>query len=156
LTRAPAAGSLFIVPGKLAAIRPPRGKPKRPKSPLILVVDDCPDAREVFAGYLRYAGFVVEVAADGRGAIEMAVASEPAVVLMDLNMPVMDGWEATRQLKRDPRTAGIPVIAVSAHVSADGSALAAGCDAIVPKPCPPQHLVTCVLRALSSARRVAG
>ena len=150
------AGHVSNVSGKLAkgGVRTSSGL--RAKTPLVLVVDDCEESREVFAGYLRYAGFNVEVAGNGLDAFGMALKHLPDVVLMDMHMPVMDGWDAVRHFKKDERTAKIPIIAVSAHVSTgDVTASAAGCDFAVPKPCPPQHLVTCVLRALSSARRAA-
>ena len=97
--------------------------------------------------YLSYRGFVVETAADGFEAIDAAVRFRPAIILMDLMMPRMDGWEATHQLKADARTRDIPIIALSAHSQTDGDrrARAAGCAAFISKPCNLDHLVDVLL-----------
>ena len=81
-------------------------------------------------------GFEIAVATDGAEAISAVTADSPDIILMDLNVPVINGWEATRQLKADPKTAGIPVIALSAHAMAGDRerALAAGCDDFDTKP----------------------
>src|SRR5918992_774757 len=103
--------------------------------PRVLVVDDYPDAREMYAEYLQYSGFEVIEAGNGIEALGRAADSEPDIILMDLSLPVMDGWEATRRLKADKRTAGIPIVALTGHALAgisDG-AKKAGCDAFVTK-----------------------
>jgi CheY-like chemotaxis protein len=81
-------------------------------------------------------GFEIAVATDGAEAISSVTADSPDIILMDLNVPVINGWEATRRLKADPKTAGIPVIALSAHAMAGDRerALAAGCDDFDTKP----------------------
>jgi CheY-like chemotaxis protein len=81
-------------------------------------------------------GYEVIVATDGAKGVEMAQSEGPALILMDLNLPVMDGWEATRRLKAAPETQGIPIIAVSAFAMASDreKALAAGCDDFLSKP----------------------
>ena len=81
-------------------------------------------------------GFEIAVATDGAEAISAVTANSPDIILMDLNVPVINGWEATRRLKADPKTAGIPVIALSAHAMAGDRerALAAGCDDFDTKP----------------------
>ena len=81
-------------------------------------------------------GFEIAVATDGAEAISAVTANSPDIILMDLNVPVINGWEATRRLKSDPKTAGIPVIALSAHAMAGDreQALAAGCDDFDTKP----------------------
>ena len=81
-------------------------------------------------------GFEIAVAADGAEAISSVTADSPDIILMDLNVPVINGWDATRRLKADPKTAGIPVIALSAHAMAGDRqrALAAGCDDFDTKP----------------------
>jgi len=99
-------------------------------------------------------GFDVIEAANGADAITRASSHAPDVVLMDLSLPVIDGWEATRRLKKDERTAHIPVVALTAH---DGAgelrrATEAGCDWFVPKPCPPDALIAEVRRVLTSSR----
>jgi two-component system cell cycle response regulator DivK len=104
--------------------------------PHILIVDDFADGREMLAEYLTYRGFAVEIANGGREAVALAIANRPAVVLMDLTMPAIDGWEATRQLKGDPRTKDVIVIAVTAHTFTHDvlRARATGADGFVGKP----------------------
>jgi two-component system cell cycle response regulator DivK len=111
--------------------------------PLILVVEDFDDAREMYRDYLEFAGFRVETARDGREAIEKARALQPDLILMDLSLPGIDGWEATRLLKAAPETRQIIIIALSAHALAtEGErARAAGCDGFIAKPCLPPDLV---------------
>lgn len=112
-------------------------------APLILIVEDFDDAREMYRDYLEFSGFRVETARDGREAIEKTRAMGPDLVLMDLSLPVLDGWEATRQLKADPATRSIPIVALSAHaLAAEGErARRAGCDGFIAKPCLPPDLV---------------
>src|SRR5262249_15295979 len=83
--------------------------------PLILVVDDYQDAREMYAEYLQFSGFRVAEARNGNEAVDQAFALKPDLILMDLSLPGMDGWEATRQLKADERTRNIPVVALTGH-----------------------------------------
>jgi CheY-like chemotaxis protein len=107
-----------------------------PSKPSILVVDDSVDSREMLAEYLAFRGFPVTQAQNGTEAIEAARRVQPHVILMDLRMPVVDGWEATRQLKADPLTTGIIIVAVTAHAfpREQQAARAAGCDAVIAKP----------------------
>jgi two-component system cell cycle response regulator DivK len=102
----------------------------------VLVVEDFADNRDLLTEYLTFRGFAVTAAADGATAIAMARRDLPDVILMDLRMPGLDGWEATRQLKADPETANVPVVAVTAHALRPEfeSARDAGCDAVVAKP----------------------
>lgn len=111
--------------------------------PIVLLVEDYEDAREMYRDYLEFAGFQVETAENGVEALAKARAIDPDVVLMDLSLPVMDGWEATRRLKADPATAHLPVLALSAHALAiEGErAREAGCDGFIAKPCIPADLV---------------
>lgn len=124
------------------------------KAPLVLVVEDYPDAREMYAEYLRFSGFRVEEARNGIEAIDMAAALLPDIILMDLALPTMDGWEATRRLKTDDRTRKIPVLALTGHALAGHaeSARLAGCDAFVTKPCLPDALVAEIRRMLGARR----
>ena len=117
----------------------------------VLVVDDYPDAREMYAEYLKYSGFDVIEAGNGREALDRALDSAPDIILMDLSLPVMDGWEATRRLKADKLTAGIPIVALTGHALAGilEGAKNAGCDAFVTKPCLPEDLVKEIQRVLS-------
>jgi two-component system cell cycle response regulator DivK len=117
---------------------------------LVLVVEDYQYAREMYAPYLHYSGFDVAEAANGEEAVEKATELLPDIVLMDLALPRMDGWEATRRIKADARTRHIPVVALTGHAlagHADG-AREAGCDAFVTKPCLPDALVAEIRRLL--------
>ena len=119
--------------------------------PLVLLVEDQSDLRHLYAYQLTISGYDVIEAANGAEAIDRTTSHVPDVVLMDLSLPVVDGWEATRRLKGDERTAHIPVVALTAH---DGSgelqrATRAGCDWFVPKPCPPDALIAEVRRVLA-------
>ncbi|MGH7310117.1 MAG: response regulator [Candidatus Rokuibacteriota bacterium] len=102
----------------------------------ILYVEDNDDNVYMLRGRLRRAGYDVVVATDGEQGVAMAAAETPALILMDLSLPVLDGWEATRRLKTRPDTAAIPVIALSAHAMAGDRerAIAAGCDDYDTKP----------------------
>jgi CheY-like chemotaxis protein len=118
-----------------------------------MIADDSEDARDMYGEYLTSQGYRVMTAADGVDALQRARAARPDIILMDLQMPRLDGWEAIRQLKTDRRTASIPVVAVSAHAqdSARAEARAAGADACLTKPClPPQVLM--MIRAMLSWR----
>ncbi|HEY6362625.1 MAG TPA: response regulator [Vicinamibacterales bacterium] len=119
--------------------------------PLVLIVEDHQELRQLYAQQFAISGFDVIEAGNGADAIAHTTSHVPDVVLMDLSLPVLDGWEATRRLKNDARTAHIPVVALTAH---DGSgelqrATRAGCDWFVPKPCPPDALITEVRRVLA-------
>lgn len=102
----------------------------------ILLVEDNDMNRDMLTRRLSRRGYAVVAATDGLAAVEAALQEQPDVVLMDMGLPVLDGWEATRRIKADPRTASIPVIALTAHAMADDRerALAAGCDDFDTKP----------------------
>lgn len=104
--------------------------------PRLLLVEDNEMNRDMLSRRLIRKGFEVSLAVDGQQGIETARAERPDLILMDMSLPVLDGWEATRQLKDDPLTAAIPVLALTAHASdADrDQALAAGCDDFDTKP----------------------
>ena len=123
---------------------------KAREQPLVLVVEDYQDAREMYAAYLQFSGFEVAEATNGVEAIEKAQTLMPDIVLMDLALPRMDGWEATRRLKNDERTKNIPVVALTGHALAGHAegARQAGCDAFVTKPCLPDALVAEIKRLL--------
>jgi len=124
------------------------------EQPLVLVVEDYQDAREMYAAYLQFSGFEVAEAGNGIEAIEKTLELLPDIVLMDLALPRMDGWEATRRLKNDPRTRHIPIVALTGHALAGHAegAREAGCDAFVTKPCLPDALVTEINRLLDAHR----
>lgn len=127
-------------------------------APLVLLVDDYPDAREMYTEYLTFAGFRVAEATSGPEAIAQAARLRPDVILMDLSLPGMDGWEATRRLKAAPETRDIPVLALTGHALAGHSADArrAGCDAFLTKPCLPDVLAAEIRRLLGDADQETG
>src|SRR5262245_9934549 len=116
---------------------------KGKQEPLVLVVEDYQDAREMYAAYLQFSGYRVAEATNGYEALEQAQQLKPDIILMDLALPKMDGWEATRRLKADTRTRDIPIVALTGHALAGHAegARAAGCDSFVTKPCLPDQLV---------------
>jgi two-component system, cell cycle response regulator DivK len=124
-------------------------KPGRPRK--VLIVDDFEDNRAMYAEYLRYSGFEVIEASNGVEAIDRAREGSPDVVVMDLSLPVLDGWEATRRLKADARTRNIPVVALTGHALEGHSqgAREAGCDWFLAKPCLPETLLSTLNELLS-------
>lgn len=104
--------------------------------PRLLLVEDNEESRDGLSRRLQRKGYEVLTAVDGRQGVDSARAEPPDLVLMDMSLPVLDGWEATRQLKADPQTRHIPVIALTAHAMAGDreKALAAGCDEYDTKP----------------------
>ena len=108
----------------------------------MLVVDDDFDARTIYSIYLRAVGCSVFVAPDGRSALDKADELSPDVIVMDLAMPRLDGWEAIRRLRQSSWTREIPIIAISAVPFSRDTAFEAGCDAYLSKPCEPKLLWT--------------
>jgi two-component system, cell cycle response regulator DivK len=102
----------------------------------ILIVEDYRDNRNVVEFILRYAGYTVTSADNGLHGIQLAARVQPDLILMDLALPWLNGWEATRHLKANPTTRYIPVVAFTAHITPEDMdhALAAGCVAIIAKP----------------------
>lgn len=129
-----------------------------PRKPLVLVVEDYQDAREMYAAYLQFSGYGVAEAANGEEALEKTRELMPDIILMDLALPKIDGWEATKILKADERTRHIPIVALTGHALAGHAegARQAGCDAFVTKPCLPDALVAEIERMLSVKRSDAG
>jgi CheY-like chemotaxis protein len=123
-------------------------------SPLVLVIDDYLEAREICAEYLGFHGYRVVTAEDGEDGLAKAFELIPDVILMDLSLPRLDGWAATRRLKDDPRTRTIPIVALTGHaLSAERDrALAAGCDDVITKPVVPRDLLARVERHLGRSR----
>ena len=119
----------------------------------VLVVDDNPGLRQLWSVWLSLWNFLVVEATDGIDAIETALRERPALVLMDLAMPRLDGFAATRELKQHIATAGIPVVALTAHTSVDDRRRAseAGCSGFLGKPCDPELLLNEVRRLLGRA-----
>ena len=106
----------------------------------VLVVDDDRDARAMCRAYLMHAGCRVRTARDGHAAIAKANSWTPDVIVMDLAMPRLDGWTASKWLKSSPTTAHIPIIALSAVPMAREDSRAAGCNGFLAKPCQPDLL----------------
>lgn len=121
-----------------------RNQAEEQDSPLILVVDDFEDNRAMYVEYLQFHKFRVVEAVNGAEAVERTREHLPLIVVMDLSLPVMDGWEATRRIKADPTTEHIRVIALTGHAEPAHAkkALDAGCDDFVPKPCLPETLLS--------------
>ena len=122
--------------------------------PLVLIVDDVQDNRTIYVLFLKFSGFRIAEAENGEDAIEKATTLLPDVIVMDLSLPVMDGWEATRRLKRDPRTKKIPVVALTGHALPEHARAAsqAGCDLVITKPCLPDQLMDALRRILDAPK----
>jgi CheY-like chemotaxis protein len=137
----------------------PGGTSGAENGPLVLIVDDVQDNRTIYVLFLRFSGFRVAEAENGEEALAKATALLPDVIVMDLSLPVMDGWEATRRLKRDPRTKKIPVIVLTGHALPEHAQAAreAGCDMVITKPCLPDQLLETIRRILDTPKtRVKG
>jgi CheY-like chemotaxis protein len=125
---------------------------KQPTSKLVLVVDDDEDIRDLYAEALELNGYEVLQACDGRAALEIAHVASPAAIVMDLDMPIMDGFAATLALKQDPRTAQTPVVVVTGSVKGTKleRARTVGCDALLSKPCPPDVVILALQHVLTN------
>lgn len=141
--RAPAAAPASDGPRVLTQGRPP----------LVLIVDDYDDNREMYAAYLEFSGMRVAQAANGREALSMTFELMPDLIVMDLSLPGIDGWQATRTIKQDPKTRDILVLALTGHAleGAAQGARDAGCDDFLTKPCLPEDLFREIQRMLSAA-----
>ena len=122
--------------------------------PRILVVEDNPMNLELVRDILTAQGYEVLEAADGATGVAIARRERPALILMDLQLPQLDGLEATRQIRSDPRLAHIPIVAVTAHAMKgdDEKARAAGCDGFVTKPIQVREFAATVAAFLKGAR----
>jgi two-component system cell cycle response regulator DivK len=121
-----------------------------PNGKTILLVEDNEDNRIVYSTILRHFGYGVSEALNGEDGIRKARAEKPDLILMDISIPVVDGWEATQVLKSDPATKDIPIIALTAHALASDreKAMEVGCDGYLAKPCEPRAVVAEVQRFL--------
>jgi len=127
----------------------PAKKPSA-SAPLVLVIDDAEDNREVYVQFFEFQGWRTATASDGRDGLDKAAALKPDVIVLDLSLPIMDGWEVARRLKSNQATKAIPVLALTGH-ALDGSrkkALAAGVDEYLTKPCLPADLAATIRRHL--------
>ena len=118
--------------------------------PKILLIEDNELNRDMLSRRLARRGFEVVAATDGREGVDAAIREQPDLVLMDMSLPVLDGWAATRELKADARTAAIPVLSLTAHAmdGARESALEAGCDDYDSKPVDFERLLGKIERLL--------
>ena len=131
----------------LHVVEPPKSRPIR-----ILLVDDYLDALEMWALYLRFCGYEVLTASDGLSAVEVATAARPDLVILDLDLPGISGFEAARRLRRNPRTARIPLLAATgfSHMARQEEASSLGFEDVLVKPCPPTVLLEAVEHALAT------
>ncbi|MEO7275652.1 MAG: response regulator [Vicinamibacterales bacterium] len=130
------------------------------RRPLVLLVEDYADTRDMYREFLEMSGFDVATAADGLEGVALATELQPDLVLMDLSLPLLDGWEAIRRLRAAPATARLRIIAHSAMPRAGGGRAGREleCDAFIAKPCLPDELVRQLVSCLAldqtvSARR---
>ncbi|HBB68041.1 MAG: hypothetical protein A2X28_01365 [Elusimicrobia bacterium GWA2_56_46] len=109
----------------------------------ILVADDDYDNRTIIRQVLEAAGYQVLEAVNGLEAVEKTLAEKPALILLDLSMPKLNGWEAAKRIKQTPEIAGIPIFAFTAHALAGDNikAIAAGCNDYISKPCVPREVL---------------
>jgi two-component system, cell cycle response regulator DivK len=112
----------------------------------ILVVEDQPDNRQIIRDLLTSVGYQLIEAEDGETGVRLARSERPDLILMDIQLPVLDGYEATRRIKTDPELKAIPIIVVTSYALSgdDAKAKAAGCDGYVAKPFSPRHLLATV------------
>ena len=123
-------------------------EPSAPTGQTVLLVEDNEDNRIIYSTVLRHVGFVVIEAGDGLQAIALARSAKPDLILMDISIPEIDGWEATRILRADPETQSIPIVALTAHAMADDRERAAeiGFTSYLAKPVEPRAVVAEVRR----------
>jgi len=120
---------------------------------LVLIADDAEDTRDLYAEFFGSRGLRAITARDGEEAVTLAISLRPDVIVMDLKMPRLDGVAATRRLKQDPRTRGIPIIVLTGYAdkAIDKGALEAGAAGFLTKPCLPDDLEAAVRRVLDGA-----
>ena len=123
------------------------------KNKTVLLVEDNEDNLVIYSTILRHSGFEVIEARDGQAGIDTAKAHHPGLILMDVSIPLVDGWEATRRLKADPATKDIPIVALTAHALASDQlkAIEAGCDGYIAKPAEPRLVLAMVKQHLGEA-----
>jgi two-component system cell cycle response regulator DivK len=119
----------------------------------ILIVEDNDDNVRIYSAILEHFGFAVVACRDGAEALSVARELQPSLILMDVALPSLDGWEATRRLKRDPTTAAIPIIALTAlaYVEDEEMARTVGCDGYIRKPADPMSVAGAVQAMLRAA-----
>jgi two-component system, cell cycle response regulator DivK len=128
--------------------------PQRPShQPLILLVEDYSDAIEIYSASLQFHGFRVVTATRAEDALSFVQSSPPDLIVMDVGLPDVNGWEATRELKGNQATRHIPIVILTGYVFGEARQRAAecGCDAFLNKPCIPDELVRTIRRLLREA-----
>jgi two-component system, cell cycle response regulator DivK len=117
----------------------------------ILVIEDQEDNRQILRDLLGNAGYEMTEAENGQDGVAAATSQKPDLILMDIQLPIMDGYEATRRIKANPELKAIPIIAVTSYALSgdEGKALAAGCDAYITKPYSPRQLLAKVKEFLA-------
>lgn len=123
----------------------------RVRPPVVLIVDDFSDNREMYGEYLEHVGFRVLECGDGQTAVDIARQEMPAAIVMDLSLPVLDGWEATRILKNDAATQQIVIVVLTGHAepASRKRALDVGCDEFMTKPCLPADVADKIKKLLT-------
>jgi CheY-like chemotaxis protein len=121
---------------------------------IVLLVDDLQEIREMYSRYLRFVGVGVATAGDGREALDVAGVCRPDVIVLDLSMPRMGGWEALKEIRSDARLKDVPVILITAYGQAETplQAANAGADAYLEKPCLPSKLLREIQRVADGTR----
>ena len=132
--------------------------PVSPIGPLVLLVDDFEDARVMYGEYLNRMGYRVMEAATGEEALDVAARDTPDVILLDMLLPGVDGWEVTRRLRSAELTRTIPIIALTAHTleRERDRTERAGCDLFLAKPCLPADVAAAIARVLGARATPAG
>ncbi len=121
---------------------------------VVLLVDDDRECREMYARFLRDSGFDVAEAHNGNQALSKAAERAPSIIVTDLALPGLDGYELTRKLRQQSPTEQVPIIAITGYggfMDDTGRAMAAGCDAVLTKPCLPDRLLEEIERLLTRA-----
>jgi DNA-binding response OmpR family regulator len=129
----------------------PQSRRRASDAPAIVIIEDDIDSRRIYSEYLRTRGWTVFTAGDGRAGLDKTAELTPDAVVLDLAMPIVDGWTVLKHVRQSSLTAHIAVVVVSALSDAREDAFAAGCDAYLIKPCPPD-VVYLQLRALLRLR----
>jgi two-component system cell cycle response regulator DivK len=129
-------------------------RPPDDELPLVLLADDDYDNREMYAGYLTANGFRVAAARDGAQAIRLAKQLRPAIIVLDVQMPRVDGIAATRTIRRDEKLHDTPILVVTAYDAEEQDALNAGANAVCVKPCMPADLIIVIQQLLRRAAKL--
>jgi two-component system, cell cycle response regulator DivK len=140
------------------AFRPERSIVRERSRKRVLIVDDIPEQRDIYCTLLRFHGYEVMEAENGEEALAVAGTELPDLIVMDVMLPLLDGWSATERLKADPRTADLPVIILTSRAfepDQERSALA-GADAYLSKPCDPGKLLREIQRFVGQGREAEG